>query len=94
VLVDGKGLPGCSLIQEYINDLLKYPNLYHSHVWDLNDIAIYDNYSFIHGRTPIVFNNDPDNNERTFYRTNVDHMTDEEFQNVELPSGVSTSTIK
>lgn len=94
VFVDGKELPGCSLIQEYINDLLKYPKLYHSHTWDLHDIAIYDNYGFIHGRTPIVFNNDPDNNERTFYRTNIDHLTNDEFQNIELPPATSTSTIK
>lgn len=94
VFVDGKPLPGCSLIQEYINDLLKHKELYHSHTWDLHDIAIYDNHSFIHGRSPVEFKDDPENNERKFYRTNIDHMSDIEFQNVEFPPGVSTSTIK
>lgn len=84
----------CSLIQQYIDDLMQYEELYHQHVWDLYDVAIYDNYSFVHGRTPVEFKNDEENNERKFYRINIDHMTNDEFQNVELPPSTATSTIK
>lgn len=94
VLVDLKPLPDCNLIQDYIDDLLQYKQLYHSHTWDLNDIAIYDNYSFIHGRNSITFENNLENSERKMYRMNINHMTAEEFQKVELPPSTATSAIK
>ena len=94
VFIDLLPQQDCSLIQEYIDDLKQYKELTHTHVWDLYDIAIYDNYSFIHGRTPIELKDDPENCERKFYRINIDHMTNEEFQKIELPPATSTSTIK
>jgi alpha-ketoglutarate-dependent taurine dioxygenase len=79
VYIDGIEQPDCSLIQTYIDYLLQFPELYIKHVWDTYDIAIYDNYSFIHGRTALVFNEG--NNERKFYRINIDHMSTEDFNN-------------
>ena len=94
VYIDNVEQPDCSLIQTYINDLKQYKELYHSHTWDLYDIAIYDNYSFIHGRSPVIFEDNPENNKRRFYRINIKHLTDDEFQKIELPPFTSTSTIK
>lgn len=94
VFVDSKPQPDCSLIQEYIDDLLQHKDLYYSHTWDVNDIAIYDNHSFLHGRAPVVLHDDLENHERKFYRININHMSDEEFQNTPLPPATSTSTIK
>jgi alpha-ketoglutarate-dependent taurine dioxygenase len=94
VFVDNKPLQDCSLIQEYIDDLLKYKELFYAHNWDIHDIAIYDNHSFVHNRTSVVLEDNEENNERRFYRTNIDHMTDFEFQNIEFPAARLTSTIK
>lgn len=79
VYIDGIEQPDCSLIQTYIDYLLQFPELYIEHVWDTYDIAIYDNYSFIHGRTKVVLNQK--NYERKFYRINIDHMSTEDFNN-------------
>jgi alpha-ketoglutarate-dependent taurine dioxygenase len=94
VFIDSKPQPDCNLIQEYIDDLLQHKELYFSHTWDVNDIAIYDNHSFLHGRAPVVLHDDSENCERKFYRINIDHMSNEEFQNTVLPPATSTSTIK
>jgi len=94
VMINSEKLPDCSLIQDYIDDLLQHESLKYSHSWDSYDIAIYDNYSFIHGRAAIELHNDIENNERRFYRTTINHMTDIEFQNKELPPSTSISTIK
>jgi alpha-ketoglutarate-dependent taurine dioxygenase len=69
VYIDGKLQADCSLIGEYIEHLLQFEELVHYHQWDTYDIAIYDNYPFVHGRTALILNNE----ERKFYRTNIDH---------------------
>jgi alpha-ketoglutarate-dependent taurine dioxygenase len=94
VFVDSIPQKDCTLIQEYIDDLLQHKELHFCHTWDINDIAIYDNYSFVHGRSPVVLKDDLENHERKFYRMNIDHMTDTEFQNTVLPPATSISTIK
>jgi alpha-ketoglutarate-dependent taurine dioxygenase len=73
VYVDGQIQPDCSLIQRYIDCLTKQAELLYYHQWDDYDIAIYDNYPFIHGRTPLVLGATETTEERKFYRTNIDH---------------------
>lgn len=73
VFIDGEPQKDCSLIQRYINCLTKHPDLLYYHQWDDYDIAIYDNYPFIHGRTPLVLDASASTGERKFYRTNIDH---------------------
>lgn len=52
---------------ETINDAIWY------HKWQENDIAIYDNYGFVHNRTAL--NLAPDS-ERLLWRINIDHDVD------------------
>lgn len=73
VYIDGIEQPDCSLIQRYIDCLTKQPDLMFYHQWDDFDIAIYDNYPFVHGRTPLVLGSSDNTLERKFYRTNIDH---------------------
>ena len=87
VYVDGIKQSDCSLIQLYIDELLKCPALFYQHIWDMNDIAIYDNYSFVHGRTALILGDALDNNERKFYRMNIDHMTNDEFLKDNVAAG-------
>lgn len=79
VYIDNVKQNDCSLIQEYIDELLLYPELIYQHVWDTYDIAIYDNYSFVHGRTKLVLGNTDNTSERKFYRINIDHVTEQQF---------------
>lgn len=69
VYVDGQLQPDCGLIGRYIDCLTEHEDLVHYHQWDTYDIAVYDNYPFVHGRTPLVLGEQ----ERKFYRTNIDH---------------------
>lgn len=62
-----------SLIQEYIDYLTKFDDLICEHTWDDFDIALYDNYSFIHCRSPVIIGDFIDK-ERKFYRVNIDHL--------------------
>jgi len=80
VLVDGVEQKDCSLIQEYIDALLQIKNTFHRHQWDRYDIAIYDNYSFVHGRTRLnLYSESNVQLERTLYRMNIDHVLDSEW---------------
>lgn len=72
VIIDGVEQPDCRLIEDFTNTLKDIPELYYEHTWDYKDIAIYDNWSFIHGRSAIILT-DPQENERKFYRINIDH---------------------
>lgn len=82
VYVDGILQSDCSLIQQYIDHLLTVPELLHYHQWDDYDIAIYDNYTFVHGRTSLfALNVAGERRERKFYRVNIDHMSDSEWDN-------------
>jgi alpha-ketoglutarate-dependent taurine dioxygenase len=70
VKIDGVLQSDCSLIAELTTQLLKFQELQYFHTWDTFDIAIYDNYSFIHNRTSLILKDDA---ERHFYRINIDH---------------------
>ena len=72
VVIDGVEQPDCSLIADFIDTLKEVPELHYEHQWDDWDIALYDNWSFIHGRSKLIL--DEDNNERKFYRMNIDHL--------------------
>jgi alpha-ketoglutarate-dependent taurine dioxygenase len=74
VYVDGVEQPDCSLIRRYIDELLKHPELFYEHTWDDYDIALYDNWSFLHSRSELQLGETPDTNERKFYRVNIDHV--------------------
>ena len=52
-----------------IKELLKIPNRTYYHTWDTFDIAIYDNWSFVHNRSKLILNSDEI---RNFYRANID----------------------
>ena len=78
VYIDGVDQPDCELIEKYKKELLPHDELMYTHTWDLFDIAIYDNYEFIHGRTEIVLET-TEVSERKIMRTNIDHMTDSEW---------------
>jgi alpha-ketoglutarate-dependent taurine dioxygenase len=73
VFIDEVEQQDCSLIQGFISTLENVPELSYTHTWERKDIAIYDNWSFIHGRTPIILS-DTLENERKFYRINIDHV--------------------
>jgi alpha-ketoglutarate-dependent taurine dioxygenase len=65
------------LIGGTIVDLLKKQNLKYEHTWDVGDIAIYDNWSFVHGRTPLILQ---PGEVREFIRANIDHMSCQDFK--------------
>lgn len=73
--------PDCRLVENFIHHLLKFEDLTYTHQWDLYDIAIYDNYAFIHGRTALVLGQNSGNNERKFFRSNIDHVSDTDWAN-------------
>lgn len=74
VFIDGVAQPDQSLIQRYIDHLLTVPELYYQHRWDDFDIAIYDNYPFIHGRTRLdLLPPTGEVLERKLLRVNIDH---------------------
>lgn len=77
VKIDGVEQPDCSLIKEWTEYLEKIPELVYKHVWDTNDIAIYDNWTFLHARTRLFLDNRSET--RKFYRVNIDHLTADEW---------------
>lgn len=60
----------CSLIKDFLTHLENKTDIIYEHRWDTFDIAIYDNWSFVHGRTRVI---PGPNGERHFYRVNIDH---------------------
>ena len=81
VYVDDIQQPDCLLIQQYIDELSKYPELYIKQIWDTNDIVIWDNYASIHNRGPIILGDDESNNERLAYGINISHLSELHLQN-------------
>ena len=67
----------CFLIRQWLQHLEKFSELRYQHTWDLYDIAIYDNWSFLHSRTALKFTEEQPI--RHFYRINIDHLTEEEW---------------
>ena len=78
VKIDDIPQPDCSLVKEWLTYLETIPELVYTHTWDTYDLAIYDNWPFVHNRTELKFNSDIEI--RKFYRINIDHLTDHEWQ--------------
>jgi alpha-ketoglutarate-dependent taurine dioxygenase len=78
VKIDGISQADCSLVREWLTYLEKIPELNYTHMWDTYDIAIYDNWPFVHNRTQLKFNGDAEI--RKFYRINIDHLDNQEWQ--------------
>jgi alpha-ketoglutarate-dependent taurine dioxygenase len=78
VKIDGQLQPDCSLINNWLLYLEKKPELIYRHTWDTKDIAIYDNWTFVHSRTRLIFNNSKEI--RKFYRINIDHLDEKEWE--------------
>lgn len=75
VKIDGVLQPDCSLIRELLEYLEKQPDLLYYHTWDTNDIIIYDNWTFVHNRTKLQFDEEQ-GLERFFFRINIHHVSD------------------
>ncbi len=69
-------IPNEQLIGYTIERLYQRKELVYEHTWDVGDMAIYDNWSFVHGRTALI---DDTNLLRQFIRGNIDHQTLDEF---------------
>jgi alpha-ketoglutarate-dependent taurine dioxygenase len=77
----GNEISNQQLVGNTINDLYQRSDLVYEHTWDIGDIAVYDNWSFVHGRSALM---DESNALRQFIRGNIDHQTDLEFSNKEF----------
>jgi len=77
VKINGVSQGHCFLIRQWLMHLEKISELNYQHTWDLFDIALYDNWSFVHARSALTF--DPEKHIRHFYRINIDHLTDSEW---------------
>lgn len=77
VKIDGVLQADCRLIKEWLEHLEKIPELVYEHTWDTNDIAIYDNWTFVHARTRVFL--DPATQTRKFFRINIDHLNDTQW---------------
>ena len=71
VIVDGQLLDPRETLLPYYNFLLSKPEFLYTHKWETYDIIVYDNWSFVHSRTPLIFDSAL---ERLMYRTNIDHV--------------------
>jgi alpha-ketoglutarate-dependent taurine dioxygenase len=76
VKIDDKLQADCGLIKHYLNHFQKFSDTLYTHAWDTFDIALYDNWSFVHKRSILNFNPDL---ERHFYRTNINHISSDEW---------------
>lgn len=76
VKINGVLQKDCSLVKEFLEHLENFPELVYQHQWDTFDIALYDNWPFVHKRSQLIFDT---NLERHFYRANIDHLTDAEW---------------
>jgi alpha-ketoglutarate-dependent taurine dioxygenase len=75
VKINGVSQKHCFLIRQWLQHLEKIEELKYQHTWDLYDIAVYDNWPFLHSRTALKFN--VDNPIRHFYRINIDHLDEQ-----------------
>lgn len=64
------------ILKPFFKFLQSQPELVYTHKWGLYDIAVYDNWPFVHSRTKLEF--EPEH-ERKFYRANIDHLTSIEW---------------
>jgi alpha-ketoglutarate-dependent taurine dioxygenase len=72
----GNEIPNQQLIGNTMNSMLERDDLKYQHTWEIGDMAIYDNWSFVHGRTALVL--EP-GEIREFWRANIDHLSNDEF---------------
>jgi alpha-ketoglutarate-dependent taurine dioxygenase len=77
VKIDGVSQGHCFLIRQWLQYLVQFKELLYRHTWDLYDIALYDNWSFVHGRSALRFDTTSDT--RHFYRLNIDHLDTNEW---------------
>jgi alpha-ketoglutarate-dependent taurine dioxygenase len=77
VKIDGELQADCSFVRDWLEYLEKIPELCYEHVWTTNDIALYDNWPFVHCRSKLVL--DPKTEIRKFFRTNIDHLDEQEW---------------
>jgi len=77
VKIDGELQGHCFLIRQWLFHLQQIENLKYHHKWDLYDIAIYDNWTFLHARSALTF--DTKKYIRNFYRINIDHLSEEDW---------------
>ena len=77
VRIDGVKQGHCFFVRQWLLFLQKIKELQYQHTWDLHDIAIYDNFTLLHGRTALTF--DATKEIRNFFRINIDHLTEEEW---------------
>jgi alpha-ketoglutarate-dependent taurine dioxygenase len=78
VKIDGVMQADCSLVKDWLIYLEQFPELIYQHTWDTYDIALYDNWSFVHARSRLKLDhNDPI---RKFYRININHLNSEEWK--------------
>ena len=77
IIVDGISQNHCMLVRQWLFFLQKIKELTYQHTWDLYDIAVYDNWPLLHGRTALNF--DAAKEIRNFYRINIDHLDDIEW---------------
>ena len=71
-VVDGD----CGFIEEVIDDLLQHKELLYKHIWDDDDLIVFDNWSFVHNRSALVFGEDK---ERLLIRITIDHLDSDEW---------------
>jgi alpha-ketoglutarate-dependent taurine dioxygenase len=77
VKIDGMLQKDCKLVKDWLEYLEVIPGLTYQHVWDTYDIALYDNWTFVHGRTKLLLNaKDPI---RKFYRININHLNENDW---------------
>jgi alpha-ketoglutarate-dependent taurine dioxygenase len=77
VKIDGVSQGHCFLIRQWLMHLQKFNELKYRHKWNLYDIALYDNWSFVHARTALELGTKFDT--RHFYRLNIDHLDANEW---------------
>lgn len=77
IKIDNKLQKDCNLIKEYIDCISQEQTLLYTHIWDTFDIAIYDNWSFVHKRSQVLAG---PTEERHFYRVNINHCSNTEWQ--------------
>jgi len=69
--------PDCDIIDKYIKYIETLDSSTYTHTWDTYDIAIYDNWSFVHKRSKLNFD---DHLVRHFYRSNINHLSESDFK--------------
>lgn len=75
VKIDGVLQSDCSLIRQLLEYCEQHQSLLYHHTWDTNDVVIYDNWTFVHNRTKLQFDEEQ-GLERFFFRINVHHVPD------------------